>query len=87
MVGSMASAEKVTWSGRIEAVQPHIRLTRSFDERSYGPLGYVLRIDGICDGEAGEFLIAVGEAAHEKHRFKSGVTSLGILGALRGRDE
>jgi hypothetical protein len=29
----------------------------------------VLHIDGICGRNAGEFLIAVGEVAHEKHRF------------------
>jgi hypothetical protein len=73
MVSSMASAEKVAWSGRVAAVQPRIRLTRSFDERSHSYLGYVLRIDGTCGGEAGEFLIAVGEAAHEKHRFQTGI--------------
>jgi hypothetical protein len=55
------------------AVQPRIRLMRSFDERSHSYLGYVLRIDGTCGGEAGEFLIAVGEAAHEKHRFQKGM--------------
>ncbi len=55
------------------AVQPRIRLTRSFDERSHSYLGYVLRIDGTCGGEAGQFLIAVGEAAHEKHRFQTGM--------------
>ena len=73
MVGSMASAEKVTWAGRVVAVQPRIRLTRSFDERSHIYLGYVLCIDGTCGGQAGEFLIAVGEAAHEKHRFQTGM--------------
>lgn len=73
MVGSMASAEKVTWAGRVLAVQPRIRLTRSFDQRSHSYLGYVLRIDGTCGGEVGEFLIAVGEAAHEKHRFQTGI--------------
>lgn len=73
MVGSMASAEKVAWSGRVLAVQPRIRLTRSFDQRSHSYLGYVLRIDGTCGGQVGEFLIAVGEAAHQKHRFHSGM--------------
>jgi len=73
MVGSMAIAEKVTWAGHVLAVQPRIRLTRSFDERSHSYLGYVLRIDGTCSGEVGEFLIAVGEAAHEKHRFQTGM--------------
>ena len=73
MTGSTAIGKKITWSGRIVAVQPRIRLTRSFDERSHSYLGYVLRIDGTCGGEAGEFLIAVGEAAHEKHRFQTGM--------------
>jgi hypothetical protein len=46
---------------------------RSFDERSHSYLGYVLRIDGICGGNTGEFLIAVGEKAHETHRFQIGM--------------
>jgi len=73
MASSMSSAEKVAWSGRVVAVQPRIRLTRSFDERSHSYLGYVLRIDGTGGAEAGAFLIAVGEAAHEKHRFQTGI--------------
>jgi len=73
MVGAKASSEKISWSGHVVAVQPRIRLTRSFDERSHSYLGYVLCIDGTCGGEAGEFLIAVGEAAHEKHRFQTGM--------------
>jgi len=73
MAGSRERAEKVTWAGRVSAVQPRIRLMRSFDERSHSYLGYVLRIDGNCGGEVGEFLIAVGEAAHEKHRFQTGM--------------
>ena len=73
MVGSMASAEKVTWAGHFLAVQPRIRLTRSFDERSHSYLGYVLRIEGTGGSEAGAFLIAVSEAAHEKHRFQTGI--------------
>jgi hypothetical protein len=33
----------------------------------------VLRIDGTCGGEVGAFLIAVGEGAHVKHRFQTGM--------------
>ena len=33
----------------------------------------MLRIDGACGGEVGELLIAVGETAHEKHRFQTGM--------------
>jgi len=77
MTDSTAIGKKVTWSGRIVAVQPRIRLTRSFDERSHSYLGYVLRIDGTCGGEAGEFLIAVGEGANAKHRFQKGMELAG----------
>jgi len=73
MTGPRESSEKAVWSGRVVAVQPRIRLTRSFDERSHTYLGYVLRIDGTGGAEAGAFLIAVGEAAHEKHRFQTGI--------------
>ncbi|MBP8646407.1 MAG: hypothetical protein KBH99_09835 [Syntrophobacteraceae bacterium] len=73
MTGPRGSLEKVRWSGRIAAVQPRIRLMRSFDQRSHSYLGYVLRIDGICGRDSGEFLVAVGEGAHEKHRFQSGM--------------
>jgi hypothetical protein len=72
MIDSMGVSEKVPRSGRVVAVQPRIRLIRSFDERSHSYLGYVLRIDGTCGGQADEFLIAVGEAAHEKHQFQEG---------------
>ncbi len=73
MVGPMGGSEKLAWSGRIVAIQPRIRLMRSFDERSHSYLGYVLRIDGIFGAGASESLIAVGEAAHEKHRFQTGI--------------
>lgn len=43
------------------AVQPRIRLTRSFDQRSHTYQGYVLRIDGEAGDEEREFTIAKGE--------------------------
>jgi hypothetical protein len=73
MSGAKESSEKISWTGHVVAVQPRIRLLRSFDERSHSYLGYVLRIDGTCGGEAGEFLIAVGKGAHEKHQFQTGM--------------
>ena len=69
MTAPRRTADKVQWSGRVAAVQPRIRLTRSLDERSHSSLGYVLRICGTCGGEVGGFLIAVGEGAHVRHRF------------------
>ena len=70
--------EKVVWSGRVIAVQPRIRLTRSFDQRYHSYLGYVLRIDGSTGDEQGEFQIAVGKAAHNKHRFQEGMELSGL---------
>lgn len=38
------NAEKISWQGLVVSVQPRIRLTRSFDERSHTYLGYYLLI-------------------------------------------
>ena len=69
---------KVEWSGRIVAVQPRIRLVRSFDERQHSYQGYVLRVDGTCGGEGCEFQIAIGKAAHKKHQFRAGMEVSGL---------
>ncbi len=60
---------KLSWRGEIVAVQPRIRLTRSFDERSHTYLGYVLRLRGYVAGEAREFTMGIGKAAQAKHAF------------------
>ncbi|MBP6942042.1 MAG: hypothetical protein KBB65_09740 [Syntrophorhabdaceae bacterium] len=78
MTDASKNTEKTAWSGRIIAVQPRIRLTRSFDERHHSYQGYVLRIEGICGDQSREFLIAVGEVAHEKHRFHAGMVLTGL---------
>lgn len=64
-----AGNEKVAWSGRIVAIQPRIRLMRSFDQRQHSYHGYVFCIEGTCGDETGEFIIALGKAAHAKHQF------------------
>ena len=69
---------KVQWSGRITSVQPRIRLMRSFDEQSHSYLGYVLRIGGNFGDESGEFIIAIGKAAHQKHQFRAGMEVSGL---------
>jgi len=66
------SAGKLTWSGVLVAVQPRIRLTRSFDQRSHTYQGYVLRVRGTVGDEERDVLVAVGEAAHAKHQFRAG---------------
>jgi hypothetical protein len=63
---------KVDWEGEVLSVQPRIRLTRSFDQRSHSYLGYALRVRGALAGDPREFLVAIGKAAHEKHRFRVG---------------
>lgn len=64
--------EKLNWQGALIGIQPRIRLMRSFDQRSYGYLGYALRIRGIIGDEEREFLVGVGEAAQAKHGFRAG---------------
>lgn len=70
---SSSGARKLEWSGHVVAVQPRIRLTRSFDERFHSYLGYVLLVEGSCDGQSGRFLVAVGSAAREKHGLQAGI--------------
>lgn len=59
-------------------MQPRICLSRSFDERYHNYLGYVLRIEGTCGDQSGEFLVAVGKGAHDRHRFCAGVEMSGV---------
>ena len=64
--------QKIEWSGVLVSVQPRIRLSRSFDQRSHMYLGYALRVRGRIGSEAREFLVGVGEGAHAKHNFRAG---------------
>ena len=73
MPNSNNDKSKIEWSGRIIAVQPRIRLSRSFDQRYHNYLGYVIHITGNYDSTQGEFMIAVGKGAHEKHQFRVGM--------------
>jgi hypothetical protein len=78
MMKSRMNTEKVAFSGRIVSIQPRIRLMRSFDERHHSYQGYVLRVDGTCGNESGEFQISVGKAAQAKHRFSAGMEASGL---------
>ncbi len=64
--------DKLAFKGAITAVQPRIRLTRSFDEATHSYLGYAIVLEGTIGEEEREFSIGVGKAAHEKHRFRIG---------------
>ncbi len=65
-------SRKIRWEGLLISVEPRIRLSRSFDQRYHSYLGYVLRIRGVLGDSEQEVLIAVGKAAHAKHRFRVG---------------
>ena len=62
----------VSWLGDILSVQPRIRLTRSFDQRSHTYQGFVMRLRGTVDGERRDFSVGIGPAAHTKHGFEVG---------------
>lgn len=59
-------------------MQPRIRLLRSFDQRHHNYLGYVLHLAGAASGESREFTVAVGKAAHQRHRFSIDMEVSGI---------
>lgn len=67
-----APLAKIPWSGVLISIQPRIRLTRSFDQRSHTYQGYVLGVRGRAAEAEREFLVAVGAAANSKHRFRAG---------------
>jgi hypothetical protein len=63
-------SDKLKWTGRTVSVQPRIRLTRSFDQRSHSYLGYCLFIEGVIGGEEAEFSVGIGQAAQARHQFQ-----------------
>ncbi len=63
---------RVLWNGKIISIQPRIRLTRSFDQRSHNYLGFTLTIEGTVDGEERAFTVGIGKEAQAKHQFKAG---------------
>jgi hypothetical protein len=69
--------EKIAWQGVLLSVQPRIRLTRSFDQRSHIYLGYALKVRGRVGSEGREFLVGVGQGAHIKHQFRAGIAVSG----------
>jgi hypothetical protein len=63
---------KLHWDGEIVSIQPRIRLTRSFDQRSHAYLGYALSLHGSIGGEARAFSVGIGKAAQAKLAFRVG---------------
>jgi len=73
----MTTSCKIEWSGVLTSVQPRIRLTRSFDQRSHTYQGYVLRIHGMIGDEARDLSAAIGAKEQAKHGFRVGDTVSG----------
>ncbi|MCP4261745.1 MAG: hypothetical protein GY774_30220 [Planctomycetes bacterium] len=69
--------DKLSWHGIVIAVQPRIRLIRSFDQRNHAYLGYLLRVQGTIGDDSREFLIGIGKAAQAKYQFRAGDTASG----------
>lgn len=70
--------EKRAWRGEILAVQPRIRLTRSFDERYHSYLGYLLRVRGEVGSAPRVFTVGIGRAAQAKNAFRAGDEASGV---------
>lgn len=70
----MMADNKLSWHGTVIAVQPRIRLTRSFDQRYHTYLGYTLHLQGEIGDEERRFLVGISEAAQTKHQFRVGDT-------------
>jgi len=68
---------KIPWQSVLLSVQPRIRLTRSFDQRSHTYLGYAMKVRGRVGSEARDFLVGVGQGAHAKHQFHAGTAVSG----------
>jgi hypothetical protein len=73
------AGDKIAWQGVLLSVQPRIRLTRSFDQRSHTYLGYALKVRGRARNEAREFLVGVGQGAHAKHQFQARIAVSGVV--------
>lgn len=73
---------KLSWHGTVIAVQPRIRLTRSFDQRYHAYLGYTLHLQGEIGDEERGFLVGMSEAAQTKHQFRVGDTVSGQSAAV-----
>jgi len=73
-----APVSKLAWSGELIAVQPRIRLMRSFDQRNHAYPGYALFLCGTLDGAARDFSVGIGPGAQAKHALRAGDSVRGL---------
>jgi hypothetical protein len=81
----LAASEKTSFSGLIISIQPRIRLTRSFDQRSHTYLGYVLLVRGSGGSAERDVLVAIGAATQGEHRLHAGDSVSGLALAVSER--
>ena len=82
----MHGTNKISWSGLLLGVQPRIDLSRSFDQRHHGYLGYLLLVDGEAGGERKTFSVRIGPAAQAKYGFRAGDRVSGAANAVENAD-
>lgn len=79
-------AERLDFSGVVVAVQPHVRMTRSFDQREETYLGYIVMLLGDVDAEQQEFSVAIDESTQKKHQFRVGDVVAGKCVVVKSRE-
>ncbi len=62
--------EKLKFEGRVKAVQPRIRLGRSFDLTHHNYLGYAILVEGSLDDEPSVIWVGIGKGTQSKFQFK-----------------
>lgn len=78
----LSPVSKLAWSGEVVAVQPRIRLMRSFDQRNHAYPGFSLFLRGTLGGAAREFSVGIGPGAQAKHAFRAGDLARGLAVAV-----
>ena len=73
---------EILFQGMVVSIQPRIRLSRSFDQRSHVYLGYALLVHGLFDKDTTEHWIGIGKAAQARHQFQAGINIVGVCRAV-----
>lgn len=71
--------EKQSFEGVLKAIQPRIRLNRSFDESWHSYLGYALT---IAEAEGTSLSVGISEKLQEKHQLRVGMVVSGSCRAV-----
>ncbi|MDR1135756.1 MAG: hypothetical protein LBL49_06215 [Clostridiales Family XIII bacterium] len=65
--------EKISWNGTILSIQPRTNVWRyRIDNRTHSHTGYNLFLDGIANGEAKQFAVAISEKQQQTLGFRIG---------------